>query len=83
MRFVDGRRVVTPEDWQKRRTEIRGLFEQYVLGTFPPKPRIDKVLLDEETRAPGILIRDVRLVFGPEDKGSVRVRLTIPCPRHS
>lgn len=39
LRFLDGRAVATPLDWQKRRAEIRRLFEKYDLGTFPPRPK--------------------------------------------
>jgi dienelactone hydrolase len=43
--FLDGKRKVkTPQDWQERRAEIRKLFEQYVIGTLPPKPKLDQII---------------------------------------
>ena len=78
MRFLDGRKVETDADWQSRRAEIRGLFEKYVLGSFPPKPQIGNVVVLEEVRSEGFVTRNLRIEFGPEGKGSVRVQLTIP-----
>jgi hypothetical protein len=78
MHFLDGRPVATEADWQERRSEIRRLLEQYVLGSFPAKPRIERVVPLEELRGDGFTVRNVRLEFGPEGKGSVRVQVTIP-----
>ena len=30
LRFLDGTEVKTPEDWQKRREEILGLYQYYI-----------------------------------------------------
>ncbi len=68
----------TPQDWSARKIEIRELFQKYALGTFPPRPKIDRVVPLEETRAEGSRIRRVRLEFGPESKGTLRVELFIP-----
>jgi hypothetical protein len=77
--FSDGSTVKNnAEDWQERCVEIRQLFEKYVTGTFPPKPPIDRVVLLEEIKSDGYLTRNVRVEFGPQSKGSVRVRLIIP-----
>ena len=35
MTFLDGTPVETPEDWQKRRAEIKGLYEYYMYGYMP------------------------------------------------
>lgn len=35
MTFEDGTPVVTAEDWQKRRAEIKGLYEYYMYGYMP------------------------------------------------
>jgi dienelactone hydrolase len=76
--FQDGRPVATAADWPARRAEIRALFERYVIGSLPPKPPIDRVVLLDETRGEGYVTRNVRLEFGPQSKGSVRVQVTIP-----
>ena len=65
-------------EWPKRRNEIQQLFEKYETGTFPPKPAISKVVQLDETKGKGYLVRNVRVEFGPQGKGSVRVRLVIP-----
>ena len=78
LRFLDGRTVHTPQDWEARRTEIRQLFEMYDLGTFPPKPKLDHGVVLDETRGEGYIIRNLRLEFGPGDKGTMRVQLMIP-----
>jgi hypothetical protein len=36
--FGDGTPVRTREDWERRRKEIKSLFETYVYGRLPPKP---------------------------------------------
>lgn len=77
--FFDGNPVaMTPEGWKVRRTEIVQLFEKYVTGTFPPKPSIGKIELIDETKGIGYTIRNMRVLFGPQNKGSVRIRLVIP-----
>jgi pimeloyl-ACP methyl ester carboxylesterase len=76
--FMDGRKVVTTADWAARRSEIDALSQKYVWGTLPPKPKIDHVIVLDEKQGDGYLVRNVRLVFGPEDKGSMRVRVVIP-----
>jgi dienelactone hydrolase len=79
LRFFDGRPVKnTPADWEARRNEIKQLFEKYVTGTFPGKPTIVRVVLLSETKEKGYLVRNVRIEFGPQEKGTVRVRLVIP-----
>jgi dienelactone hydrolase len=79
LRFVDGRPVgYSAAEWTARRNEIKQLFEKYVTGTFPPKPAIDKVVLIDEIQGEGYILRNVRLEFGPQGKGSVRVRVVIP-----
>lgn len=78
LKFLDGRPVRTPQDWTARRTEIWRLLEKYQLGTFPPRPTIGHVTVLDETHGKGYLSRDVRLEFGPGNKGTLRVRVVIP-----
>ncbi|MDR2673586.1 MAG: alpha/beta hydrolase [Opitutaceae bacterium] len=78
LRFADGRPVRTAADWEARRAEIRGFFEKYVTGSFPPKPSISRIVPLDETRAGGCTTRNVRVEFGPQGRGSVRIRLVIP-----
>src|ERR1017187_8078292 len=78
LRFLDGKAVRTPGEWQSRRTEIRRLFEKYDLGTFPPKPKLDRAVVLDETPGKGYLVRNLRLEFGPGSKGTMRVQVMIP-----
>ena len=76
--FLDGRPVNMPADWEARRTEIRGLFEQFMLGKIPPKPPLDKVEVESETKSAGYLTRNVVLHFGPQSAGIMHATLVIP-----
>ncbi|HWA28119.1 MAG TPA: alpha/beta fold hydrolase [Lacunisphaera sp.] len=78
LRFLDGRPVRNARDWAARRAEIRGLFEKYVTGSFPAKPKIDRVVLLDESHGAGWVTRNVRLEFGPQSKGTLRVQVTLP-----
>jgi pimeloyl-ACP methyl ester carboxylesterase len=78
LRFFDGRPVRSLKDWPARRAEIWQLSQRYVLGRFPPRPKIDHVVVLDETRHEGYTLRNVRLEFGPNDKGSMRVQVMIP-----
>lgn len=78
LKFLDGRAVRTAEEWRSRRAEIRQLEEKYDLGSFPPKPKIDRVVMLDETPGKGYLVRNVRLEFGPGSKGTMRVQVVIP-----
>jgi len=78
LKFLDGRSVKNAADWKKRRAEIWSLYQKYDLGTFPPKPKLDRAVVLDETRGDGYLIRNVRLEFGPQSKGTMRVQVMIP-----
>jgi dienelactone hydrolase len=78
LKFLDGRPVKNAADWKARRAEIWQLYQKYDIGTFPPKPKLDRAIVLDETPGNGYLIRNVRLEFGPEDKGTLRVQVMIP-----
>ena len=79
LRFFDGTPVgPSAADWEKRRAEIKELFQRYVLGTFPPKPVIGRVEVMEETQGEGYYSRTVKLYYGPGNQASVRVSVTVP-----
>ena len=78
LKFLDGRPVRTAAEWRLRRAEIRQLFEKYDIGTFPPKPKLDRVVALDETAGKGYTVRNVRLEYGPGSKGSTRVQVMIP-----
>src|SRR5215472_17536794 len=50
LKFLDGRIVKTAADWKARRTEIWQLYQKYDIGTFPPKPKLARVVPLDETQ---------------------------------
>jgi cephalosporin-C deacetylase-like acetyl esterase len=78
LQFLDGHMVKTIEDWKARKAEIYALEEKYDLGAFPPKPRLDNVVVLSENNASGQITRNLRFEFGPERKATLRATITIP-----
>jgi pimeloyl-ACP methyl ester carboxylesterase len=78
LQFLDGHVVRTAAQWPARREEIKSLSQKYVWGEFPPKPKIDRAIVLDEKHEAGYTVRNLRLEFGPEDKGSMRVRVILP-----
>jgi dienelactone hydrolase len=76
--FLNGHPVTTAAQWPARREEISKLSQKYVWGTVPPRPKIDHVVLLDERHEDGYTVRNVRLEFGPQSKGTMRVRVYIP-----
>jgi dienelactone hydrolase len=76
--FLDGRTVKAAAEWPARREEIMNLFEKYVWGTFPARPKIEHVDVIDETHQPGYTVRNLKLEFGPDGKGAMRARVYIP-----
>jgi dienelactone hydrolase len=78
LKFLNGRTVRTATEWPARRQEIESLSQKYVWGTFPPRPKIDRAIMLDERHEDGYTVRNLRLEFGPESKGTMRVRVIIP-----
>jgi dienelactone hydrolase len=76
--FANGKPVRNASDWTARRAEIKQLFEKYDIGTMPPKSRIEKTTIVEETKGNGYFTRVVKLDYGPEGKTSTQVTVTVP-----
>jgi endo-1,4-beta-xylanase len=79
--FADGSPVRTKDDWQRRREELKDLFQDYIYGHMPPKPkkmtidRGDKVT-DEENK---VVIQELEVNLEQDDKKlSLHVRVAIP-----
>jgi hypothetical protein len=77
-KFHDGRAVNMPADWAARREEIKQLYQKHILGSMPPKPKLDRIVPVSETKANGYVTRVVRLEYGPEGKITTQVTLTLP-----
>jgi pimeloyl-ACP methyl ester carboxylesterase len=71
-------KMVTREEWPKRRQELLLQFQQYVLGTFPPSPGNVHAASVKSREEPGCFIDEVLLEFGPAHKAKLRMELLIP-----
>ena len=70
--------VQTLGQWQQKRQQIRAQFEKWVFGTLPPQPDNLRGVITG-TEADGKLsIRDIRLEFGPDRRGTLRIQLIVP-----
>jgi len=76
----DGTRVTTPEQWQKRRDEVKAILEHYELGHAPPPPGnvrgedIKSAALVDGT----VSYRLVHLTFGPHRKLQIDIAIFAP-----
>jgi hypothetical protein len=76
----DGKKIATPEEWQKRREQMKQILEYYALGHRPPPPGNvvghelqSKQLLDDK-----VSFRLVHLSFGPDEKLGFDVAFFVP-----
>lgn len=73
-RFFNGKKVKSPEDWQRRREEIKDLAQYYEYGYMPPSP--------EEVTATAVgPPTNATIAITVRDKGrsaSYSARLTVP-----
>lgn len=74
----NGQHVRTAEEWRQRRSEIQKLFEQYFIGTLPPRPTNLRAVPLGETRDYRVTVKRVRLEFGPDYRGKIGVELFTP-----
>lgn len=66
----DGTRVTTPQQWPKRREEMKRILEYYAVGQMPPPPGNvkGKELKSEIVLDGAIRYRLIHLTFGPAEK---------------
>jgi hypothetical protein len=80
--MLDGSPVATPEDWhQRRRPELKALFQHYMYGNPPPPP--DKLDATVERVDAGFLggkatVREVTLRFGPPGTPPMHLLVIVP-----
>ncbi|MGO8789481.1 MAG: alpha/beta fold hydrolase [Terriglobia bacterium] len=70
--------VQTPEGWMQKRQQIRAQFEQWVFGKLPPQPDNLRVAITGTETDGKLTIRNVRLEFGPDHRGTLRVQVIVP-----
>jgi endo-1,4-beta-xylanase len=80
-KFMDGSPVRTRDDWARRREELKALFQDYMYGHLPPKPKkmaIDRgdKITDEENK---LVIQNLELRMEEGDKKlTLHVRVVVP-----
>jgi len=78
----DGSPVRTRDDWrQRRRPQIKALFEKYVYGQAPPPPGITARVIKEAPVLDGkAKLKEVEIQFNGLPDGAPRIRLALFCP---
>src|SRR5262249_55579382 len=73
------------EQWlQKRRPELKALFQHYMYGNFPPRPdnvafKVERV--DREALGGKATLKEVTISFGPPETPKIHLLLFIPNAR--
>jgi dienelactone hydrolase len=70
--------VTNIEQWEKKKTWIRSQFEQWIIGKMPPSPENLRPVVTSTQRTREVTVRNVRLEFGPQHGGVLRLELLIP-----
>lgn len=81
--FLDGSKVKTKEQWQRRRTELKGLFQHYMYGHFPPAPAklgIEVLRVDKQALGGKATLKEVALTVAP-GAPKIHVLLVLPNKR--
>jgi hypothetical protein len=81
--MLDGSRVTTKEQWiEKRRPELKELFQYYMYGYLPPPKKIDP---NESKSRPAFggkaTLREVTINFGPSGTPPIHLLLVVPNKR--
>ncbi len=83
--FLDGTQVRNRDDWERRRRELKALFESYEYGSLPPKPETSTVSrgavrIDEDAK----MAREaIELTLGHAGKTlQLHINLTLPHKPH-
>jgi hypothetical protein len=82
--MFNGERVASKQQWfDKRRPELKALFQHYMYGFLPPPRKITAKVEHEDTKALGgkATLREVTISFGPPDTPPIRLLLVVPNDR--
>jgi hypothetical protein len=83
--LFDGKKVTTKEEWvNKRRPELKELFQHYMYGYFPPKPdnlqfKLERV--DRKALGGKATLKEVTISFGPPGTPKMHLMLFVPNQR--
>jgi endo-1,4-beta-xylanase len=79
--FSDGSLVRAAGDWERRRKELKNLFQDYMYGHLPPKPEKMRIkrgeqIIDKENQ---VILQDLELKLEHKDKTlTMHIRLALP-----
>ncbi len=80
--MLDGSRVASPEQWaERRRPELKALFEHYMYGVMPPAPASVRATVDREDRqyfGGKATKKEVVIAFGPPGVPEIHLLLVVP-----
>jgi hypothetical protein len=82
--MFNGDRVATKEQWfDKRRPELKQLFQHYMYGYLPPPAKIKAKVEHEDAKAFGgkATLREVTISFGPSGTPPIHLLLVVPNQR--
>lgn len=72
------RLVRTVADWETQKKRLRQEIGQWLFGHMPPAPANLRAAVTGTEKEGSVTIRHVRLEFGPEHRGRLRIQLMIP-----
>lgn len=85
LRKLDGRQVITREDWsEERRPELKAMFQHYMYGHFPPSPkrlRAEVVPVDPVALGGKATLKEIRLRFAGDEAPRINLLLLVPNQR--
>jgi hypothetical protein len=79
--MLDGTRVTTEADWfEKRRPELKTLFQHYMYGEMPPAVKVTSNVEFEEPNAFGgkATLKEIALHVGPAEVPPIHLLLLVP-----
>lgn len=83
--MMDGTKVTTKEEWnEKRKPELKKLFQEYMYGYFPAKPdnlsfKVERV--DPKALGGKATLKEITISFGPPSTPKLQMLLVIPNQR--
>ncbi len=82
--MFDGTRVSTPERWlERRKPELKALFQHYMYGKLPPAPKINATVKTTDHDALGgkATMQQAMISFGPRGCPAINLLVFVPNKR--
>lgn len=83
--MLDGKKITTSEEWfEKRRPELKELFQHYMYGYAPPRPenltfKVERV--DPNALGGKATLKEITISFGPAGTPKMQLLLVVPNKR--